>query len=176
LTASVAYYYFDFADIATQKSEGLIRSLITQLSAKSNGLSPAVSALYSNHSNGEQQPSRSSLISCLKQLLEDTNEAFILVDALDECTDRNKLLDLIEQIHEWDDSLHLLAISRKETDIYDALSPMVSISACIQNEDIKEDIRLYVREEIKTDRALKKRSLEVRKHIEDTLIEQAHGM
>ena len=143
---------------------------------KNNQLSPAVSALYSNHSNGQQQPLRASLISCLKQLLEDANEIFILIDALDECTDRDKLLKLIKQIHGWDNSIHLLATSRKETDIYDSLSPVVSTSTCIQNEDIKEDICLYIREEIKTDQVLRNRTPEVQKHIEDTLIERAHGM
>jgi hypothetical protein len=108
--------------------------------------------------------------------LEDTGETFVVIDALDECTDHDKLLELIEQIHEWDNSLHLLATSRKETNIYDSLSPVVSTSICIQNEDIKEDIRLYVHEEIKTDRTLRKRTPEVQKHIEDTLVEQAHGM
>jgi hypothetical protein len=133
--------------------------------------------MYTNHSTGQQQPSTSSLTSCLKQLLEDARERFIIIDALDECKDRTELLKLIEQINGWENyHLHLLATSRKETDIYESLSPLVSTTVCIQNEDTKGDIRLYVNEEIKRDRVLQKRPPGVRKDIEATLIKRANGM
>ena len=173
----MAYFYFDFKDAAKQTSENLTRSLISQFSARCHQLPSSVSALYSSYLDGQQQPSRSSLTLCLKQLLEDLPASYIVIDALDECTDRDDLLDLIEQIHGWrNDHLYILATSRKEIDIYDALNPLVSQTVCIQDHDTREDIRQYVTEEIKRNGVLRNRSLGIRKDIEDTLIKRADGM
>jgi hypothetical protein len=77
---------------------------------------------------------------------------YIIVDALDECSEREELLVLIEDIIDWKlTTLHTLATSRKEQDIEDCLSTLVSNEIDIQSTLVDADIRVHVRERLRND-------------------------
>ena len=88
-----AYFYFDFNDTEKQLSKNLIR---TQLSAQCSICPVALLRLHSHHQGGSRQPKTGDLIDVLKHLMETFQAVFIVADALDECTDRDDLLDFIE--------------------------------------------------------------------------------
>ena len=46
----------------------------------------------------QQQPSRNDLIQVLKELMKEFHNTYIILDALDECSDREELLECIEKI------------------------------------------------------------------------------
>src|SRR5215471_2646841 len=87
-TLGFAYFYFDFNDGEKQRHENLIRSLITQLSAKSAKVPEALQALYSLSEGGQHQPSKDGLVTTLQSILGDFPKTYIILDALDECADR----------------------------------------------------------------------------------------
>src|SRR5580698_7000094 len=87
--ATMAYYYFDFRDVKKQDCDGLLSSLILQLSAESDSCYNILSQLYLDHSRGTRKPSTSALKKCLKDMLNLPGQGpiYIIVDALDECPD-----------------------------------------------------------------------------------------
>jgi hypothetical protein len=86
-----------------------------------------------------------ALMMTFRQITSSFQHTYIVVDALDECTERDELLRLINEIVGWDlGSLHILATSRKERDIEDRLKCLVSPQIHIQSALVDSDIESYV--------------------------------
>lgn len=159
----------------------MIRSLITHLSVRSASTSQALESLYSSKMNGNQQPTTNELLTTLRQIIQGFEETFVILDALDECKDRQELLAGIEEMIRWKTGkLHMLVTSRKENDIEEWLNPLSNEEGkiCIQSALVNDDIRTYVHERIQIDRGLKRwqKKPEVQQEIETTLMSKADGM
>ena len=177
---AVAYFYFDFNDRNKQTPEHLIRSLIVQLSKQS--VTPeAIYQLYSSCGDGREEPTIERLMQTLRDIIASFKQTYIIFDALDECTEWENLFELLERMGQWDlKTLHVLATSRKETEIEDCLGALVSNEnrICLQTALVNDDIRAYVHERLQSDTRLKKwRSKpEVQEEIEKFLVDKAGGM
>jgi hypothetical protein len=164
----------------------MIRSLIVQLStqplsSQSLNISRALKSLFASKNNGQQRPTAGELLTTLQQMIEEFDETFVILDALDECNHRNELLEDIEKIKGWKkEKLHILVTSRKEPDIEEHLTPLVCDKGiiCIQSALVDNDIRLYVRARLQNDSRLKRwhKMPEIQLEIERTLMEKANGM
>jgi hypothetical protein len=155
----------------------MVRSLITQLSVQSSSTPQALQSLFSSKMNGEQQPMTSELLTTLRHIVQEFNETFIIIDALDECKEREELLADIERIVGWQTGkLHILATSRREKDIEETLEPLITEQMCIENALVDADIQTYLRETLQNDSKLKMWPSKVRKEIQETLMDGAHGM
>src|SRR4051794_2299950 len=131
--SAVAFFYFDFNNEEKQRHGNLVRSLIVQLSAQSTRTSNALNGLYSCHQDGQQAPTAEKLVETLQEMICNSHQTYIILDALDECTEREELLVLIKDMAEWNlGKLHILATSRREKDIEDALESLVTDQICIQ--------------------------------------------
>jgi len=173
---AMGYFYFDFSDPEKQRHENLVRSLIVQFSARASKVPEALETLYSQNKDGQTQPSTDALIAVLEIIFQAFDQSFIIIDALDECSDRQELLSFINGIIDWKvGKLHILATSRKETDISEVLDPLITEQISIQNL-VNADIRLYVQERLRNDTKLKKWPDKIRMEIETTLMDGAHGM
>jgi len=87
------------------------------------------------------------------------------------------LLNLIDGIINWKfEDLHVLATSRKETDISEMLDPLVTGQISIQNEIVNADILTHICHTLQNDRKLKKWPEEIQNEIKTTLMDGAHGM
>ena len=175
------YFYFDFRDTNKQRHDNMIRSLLTQLCVQCGGVPHAVRTLYDSCVCGVQQPTIKVLTDTLRHLAEELQQTFVILDALDECTDRQGLLRFIEEIYGWKlGSLHLLVTSRREMDIEYSLDPLIKEqdSISLQSTLVDEDIRVYVHERLQTDPGLKRwrNHADVQKEIEIALMSKAGGM
>jgi hypothetical protein len=94
----MAYFYFDFNDGKKQRHESLIRSLIVQLSTQNEKYTEALHALYSHSQSGKYQPSYDGLVGTLQSMLQSYPKTYIILDALDECTDREELLTFLQEV------------------------------------------------------------------------------
>ena len=178
-TSAVLYFYFDFNDAEKEGHENLIRSLICQLSRCC--VSSALQDLYSSCVKGGRQPAYEVLLETLHQMMTSLGDLYVIIDALDECTDREQLLADFEEMASWEDvSLHILTTSRRETDIEDALNLLsdernrISIQSALVN----ADIRTYTHDRLQKDRKLRRwlKHPKVQLEIENTLVEKAAGM
>jgi hypothetical protein len=153
------YFYFDFNDEKKQSPAKMIRSLITQLSSLRGNTPQALKLLFSNCGDGKRQPTVDELLTALRQIVQEFDELYIILDALDECKEREELLVSIEEITGWKlGKLHILATSRGEKEIEESLGPFVNdqYKICIQSALVNGDIRTYIHERLQTDRRLKR--------------------
>ena len=176
-TFVTAYFYFDFSDTLKQSSESLVRSLITQLSSQSPSCPEALKSLYSQNLNGQRQPTTDDLMVILKYIVGSFQHVYVIIDALDECRDREQLLPLIEEMVEWElGNLHILATSRQERDIEECVGPLVSAQINLHSVQVNADIHTHLRERLKNDFKLKKWPAKIHGQIEAALMDGAHGM
>jgi hypothetical protein len=189
-SALMAHYYFDFRDTAKQDIHGLITSLLTQLSTKSDRCATILSDLYSKHDSGSQQPGNDVLKQCLAEMLRlpGSPTIYIIVDALDECPNtsgvepsrapRAHVLKLVnELINLRLKTLRLCVTSRPESDIIPILEPLASHVVSLHDQDgQKEAIRDYVKFVVHSDEWMKKWRKQDKELVIDTLVRKADGM
>lgn len=177
---AVAYFYFAFDDYEFQSVGGMLRSLIAQLSLQSNALPGPIKAVYKNCSNGQTQMSFAMSQDLLHDLVDEHDRVFIVLDALDECTERHCLISTLELIAQWQKhQLNLLATSRKEPEIHQCFEGIAKEvnRICIQGASVEHDINSYVRSRIQADNRMERwRKAGLQSEIETALSSKADGM
>lgn len=177
----VLYFYFDFNDVEKQRHEKMIRSLIVQMFSQRASISQALESLYSSCMNGERQPTYETLLQTLRQMLEGFEQIYLVIDALDECEERDELVTGIEELTSWKElNLHILATSRREKDIEESIKSISDDEKriCIHSTLVNADIRAYIQGRLRTDRGLQRwrNKPEVQQEIEDMLMKKVDGM
>ena len=185
--ATLAYYYFDFRDFKKQDCYGLLSSLISQLSAESDSCFNLLSRLYSDNTHGIRKPDIDSLKKCLTDMLSLPGQApiYIIIDALDECSNssgtpsaREEVLELIEELVDLKlRNVHLCVASRPEIDIRMVLEPLTPLQTSLHDERGQmEDIIAYIRSVVQSDRRMRNWKEEDQNLVVDTLAQNADGM
>lgn len=173
----VSYFFFDFNDVEKQSSRKAIRSLLFQFALQAIDVVQDLERLHKKCSSGQQQPSDDIIHSLFKESMAYPGDRYIVLDALDECTDREGLLTFIrELIGSKPRDLRILATSRREKDIDDQLSSVANYNIDIQSAVVDADIRIYIQDRMATDTKLKKWSDSVKNEITTALMEKAGGM
>jgi len=179
--SAAAYFFFDFNDSEKQLSDRMVRSIVAQISRQRADMPIALTSLFSSSKNRRQPPTTDALLAVLQQMFQEFGDIYIIFDALDECTDKLELLNVIEEIYSWKmGNLHFILTSRQEKDIQESFDSLIGKDKqiSIQSALVNDDIRAYVQERLKTDRQLRrwKSRSEVRQEIEDALMDKAAGM
>jgi hypothetical protein len=183
----MAYFYFDFRDTEKQHLRGLLSSLISQLSAKSDPCYQILSRLCSDHAGGTEEPSEDVLSQCLVDMLELPGQPamYIIIDALDECpnisgmpTAREQVLAFLEQLVKSDlPNVHICATSRPEIDIRNILEPLALFRMSLHDEGgQKEDISSYIKTVVHVDQRMRRWRNGDKQLVIDTLSDKADGM
>jgi hypothetical protein len=178
-TSAFAYFFFDGRDGQKnlQQVDSLIRSLISQFAAPYEGIPATLAKLYQSCHNGRSQPSVESLQSLLFTIIEAFDDVYIVLDALDECTERKDLLKWIKQMTSWKRSkLHLLTTSRPEEDIAKNLRLLDSDYVDIKQDLITRDVKRYIDCIIDGEDAFDRWNNEIKANIKSKLLESAGGM
>ncbi|KAL9121868.1 MAG: hypothetical protein Q9187_001574 [Circinaria calcarea] len=174
---TLVFFYFDFNDPAKQSVRALVSSLLAQLGYTHPASMQNIEMLYNQYS--QQQPTLGSLQSTLRSVLAQLLNVRIILDALDECNEREDLADLIINIHQWDlRHVHILFTSRRLLEFEDRLKPISTGSIDIQSALVDSDIRLVISSRLDADDRLRKwcADVDLRQEIEATLVKGAEGM
>ena len=178
--SATAYFFFDGRDSQKdfQLHDKLIRSLIWQFSLKCEGRVPKVLVnLYAHCGNGHQEPTLDNLQNVLQRILHGFSSTFIILDALDECVEREKLLDWIQTFvlqKDTDLGLHLIVTSRPEQEIEQKFKSYHYLD--LAEESVNHDLVAYVDYQLQNDSDLQKWDFETQEQIKLRLMEQADGM
>jgi hypothetical protein len=183
----MAYFYCDFRDAKKQQVNGLLASLIVQLSAKSDSCCNILSALYLECDAGSRQPSVDKLMDCLEDMLnlERQPPIYIIIDGLDECPNDSGVVSPRERVPNQVEKLvglHLSNVricvtSRPEADIQTALTTLASHTVSLHDEKgQKKDIADYVRWIVYSDSEMRRWREEDKEMVVETLSRRADGM
>ena len=182
--ASLAIFYYDFREDEKKDLRGLLSSVLFQLCDQSHSYYDILSGFYSTHRNGAQSPSDDELVRRLKELLSLPGQApvYLIVDALDECSNtsaipsREEVLTLLEDLLKLP-NLRICVTSRPEVDIKPVLEPLTFRSVSLHDErGQREDIENYIKSFVNTNKKMRSWTLENKQLVIDVLTKRADGM
>ena len=177
ISAMMAYYYFDFSEADILTLDSFVRSLIVQLSVNLPETPPDLSSLYTRSQENNQEPSTESLKGVLRAILLKSAKAIVAVDALDECSDPEELVQFIGEMRSWEAAdLRILVVSRQHFEGTDALEELQPVHVSIQDEIANNDIMTFVQEILNKDLKLRNWPPKVKDEIETALVSKSSGM
>ena len=171
----LAFFYFDTSDEAKQNSKSLLSSLAWSLTVQSMNYLPMKKL---HEKNGAYHPTQDDLLCLLKELLTGFKQAYIVIDALDECDKYDQFLKkVVKVIHGWQLSqFHLLVSSRRNQDILDALKQWVTMEIYLSAELVDSDINTYILAAIQDNVVSKMWGHRVQEDVKVALTSHANGM
>ena len=176
---AVAFFYFDYNDDQKQPLEAAIRSLISQLWSSYSEVPETIRGLWKNNSGPYRKGvlSNRELIDNFKESCKTFGKVQVVLDALDESSDRAPLLAFLEEIVKHSDgNIQLIVTSRQEQDIEQTMMTLFLHPVSLDNEFVNADIRRHVHSSVEHDPKLKRMPTRVKDRIEDVLTQKAHGM
>jgi len=188
-SALIAYYYFDFKDVAKRDLRGVLESTLLQLVVNSDSCWHVLHQLYKACHDGSEQPSEAALMQCLESMIDLPEQIpiYLIFDALDECQNssgtpsaRERVLNFVRDLFRSNHpNLFVCITSRPEHDIGAALNPLTSPSNLVSLHDEggqRQDIDSYVRSFVQTDSSMRRWRVEDKELVINVLSERAAGM
>ena len=133
--------------------------------------------LYAHCGDGHEEPTLGDLQNILGTIFDGFSSTFIILDALDECTERQKLLNWIQNFILENDKnvgLHLIVTSRPEQEIEDKFKSSHNLD--LMKESKNHDLEVYLDYQLQNDSDLQKWNSDTQKQIKLNLMQQADGM
>jgi len=134
-----------------------------------------IQALFDKCQYGTRQPSRDALEETLLTASKGSRRIYLVIDALDECTERSEMARLLKRLIQIFANISLLLTSRLEQDIKTELQHDINVMLSIQSAKVEVDIELYVRKHIETDSKLRC-CCRIKDEVSSKLVDGAHGM
>ena len=171
---TVAWIYCDYRDSSTHNVLLFIASLLKQILQNTRPLPSSVKDLYNSHGKGKSSITLVEARELLKIFVAVQERCFVVVDALDECTDEIRE-QLVNELTSLKSSISLLVTSR----------PILSIENMFRDATIipivpnKNDLEIYIDRRLETETKLHKivkTDLLLQQEIKSTLIAKNQGM
>jgi hypothetical protein len=182
LDFGLGYFYFDFNEEGKKVPMNALRSVVAQMGICAAGptgsLPQPITRLYDQLRLESSQPTdKDRLLSTLQELATGFERSYIILDALDECGDRQEsLFPLMSSLIKHMPKTSILVTSRNERDIQKEFEDFRNNIIKVESDVIEEDIRLFIRNQLKNDVRLRARSSQLRDEIETALVDRAQGM
>ncbi len=131
--------------------------------------------MYDRH----EKPSLSSLIDTFMSLLRSSRRIYLLLDALDESSEQEDMLNLLAQIialGQQSSGINLIITSRREQTIAAVLGDLIYEIVPIQSDKVDADIELYIEQRLSKDPKLSHRTPALKEEIKEVLTKKADGM
>ena len=170
----ITYFYFNYKQQAEQSIESLLASLLKQLLLGQSCLPIEVQNLYERHIEKRTRPSEAELSDILNMSIRRFSRSFILLDALDECTDlqtRSKLLKRVFSLQNHQ-RVSVFATSRSIPEISAEFSGALSVEI----RAIDDDVYRYVQSQMNALPYCVQKNKALQKIIIDEIVQAIDGM
>jgi hypothetical protein len=144
-----AIIYCNHKDNLSQRFEYFIGAIVRQLVERRQSIPADVRTIWSKHRGKETMPTRDEYLTLLRSLSKDCSEVYIVIDALDECIDKNGQIiwnTLLAELKNSVPNLRLLYTSRN----IDDTSGILNGANQIEILSTDADVRAYVEAQVKS--------------------------
>ncbi|KXH56229.1 hypothetical protein CNYM01_13769 [Colletotrichum nymphaeae SA-01] len=145
-------FFFDFNDTRKQTLDDLLRSLAFQLYHTETEATKVLDRLFTSSDDGRRQPDVNALSACIESMLQSFPRVAVVLDALDECTTRDKLLSWIGRLSNSPNTkdTKLVVTGRPEAEFRREIPRLFGEDNCklLSKEAVNADIRSYVDDEL----------------------------
>lgn len=165
-------FFFDFNDTMKQTKNGLLRSLVLQLYQGGHDLGGHLDDSFRVHKDGDKKATTAVLEGLVEDMLAAQRRVSVVLDALDESTTREEVLNWLKVMFTNQRLQHVQIIytSREEAEFVSSIPGMIQDKCCLSLDrgEVDTDIRSYVMTRLQKDPGF------TRKRLSDVLIEQIH--
>jgi hypothetical protein len=173
----MAIFYCDFRRKETQDLVNMVGSLVGQLCYQSGIFPPVLEDAFQQIHNtaGHQKPT----LHLLRQILEDfasRSHVILLIDALDECLQRQNAAEFISDLQTTKSSLSVLITSREEVEMQAGLYAFNHMRIEGHLAEVNVDVKSYINHRLSSERRLQWLNDSVKDDIASLLIEKSAGM
>ncbi|KAK1517411.1 hypothetical protein CABS01_16639 [Colletotrichum abscissum] len=145
-------FFFDFNDTRKQSLDDLLRSLAFQLYRTEIEATKVLDRLFTSSDDGRRQPDVNALSACVESMLQSSLRITVVLDALDECTTRDKLLSWVRRLSSSSNTkkTKLVVTGRPEAEFQREIPRLFGEDNCklLSKEAVNADIRSYVGHEL----------------------------
>lgn len=135
----VAYLYCSYKTQTDQTTTNLLAVILKQLVQGRPSAAEPVVGLFNSHSALKTRPSLEEIFSSLQSVIVSYSKVYLVVDALDECTDkegtRRELLDKLHSLQS--KGLHIMVTSRYIPEIENEFKSASTLEVRANEADIK---------------------------------------
>jgi len=178
-SAIVAYYYCDFRTPETRDHLNIIGSILAQICFKLGSFPAALEAAFERSKmTAPAYGKRSNVDTIIDLLVELTsqNGIAIVIDALDECEERDSILDSLRKLSVQGRYLKILLSSRDEADIRENLSEFPRMRLETASASLAGDIDHYINHRLDHDLGFRWLKPSFKQVIRERLSTEAQGM
>lgn len=175
-SVAVTWGFCNFKSRDLQTSANLIASIVRQLAVQRMDCAEEVVSLYTgNHNNHRDRAAYAECLNLLSSCALKFDRMFLVVDALDECSDENIDWEgFVNEVQRQAPNINILMTTRPIASIEDAFPGAVRMNIRAQVEDLKDYIQFGlgnrdIHEHLQND-------VELREKIASTLIAKSQGM
>jgi Cdc6-like AAA superfamily ATPase len=177
---ATVYFYFDFSDHERQSVQAALRSLLSQMAIKLRIPAQQVETIYrdAGTSTSTRLATTKGLLGAFKEIAKKFSKVRVVLDGIDETSERLELLDIVAQIcQEGSGNVRFLITSRPQRSVEDALGIENVVAVSLdENHFVQSDIARYVRSFLDRDPRLKRRPTAVKASIEESLVGKSGGV
>ena len=171
----IAYVYCNYKRQKEQTIYHLMASLLKQLIQQQPHLPVSASILFSQHAGKKTRPSLDEISSALRAVFQGLLRVFIVMDALDECSDKDKTRSMfLKEIAELQAQRNVcfFATSRFVPDITAEFKGVVTLEIWATD----EDVRLYLDDHMSEMPACVTRNQALQELVQAEIVKSAAGM
>lgn len=175
----LAYYYCNFRSPETRDLLNLAGSLLAQICVRLGSFPAALDEAFEWSRMGASTHGQRMNIDTIIEILVDLSHQqriAIAIDALDECEERDALLQMLQTLAAQGSLLNVLVSSRDETDIREMLSDFPRLPLEEASSSIDRDIEFYISYRLGHEKDFKWLKPTFKQIIQDRLNTQAVGM
>lgn len=139
--ARVVCIYCNYKEKNGQTAQELLTSLLKQLLQDCDGLSDDFKCLYEDHITRNARLAPEDLIKALHDEIKRSPRVFVVVDAIDECTEEgNVRMDILNELRSLPRNVNLIVTSRNVTTIKNAFEDTRSLEIYAAEDDVTKYI------------------------------------
>ena len=136
----LAYLFCNYKEQESQTIALFLGAILQQIAYRQDLVAEPVAQLYENHTKSKTRPSSKEVYSTIESVLDTCATTYIIVDALDECPNkdgtRTKLLKLLRRLQSQSD-VRLMVTSRFVPDIESELTYASKLEVRASHTDVK---------------------------------------
>ncbi|KAJ6480690.1 hypothetical protein C8R47DRAFT_982784, partial [Mycena vitilis] len=150
---AIGYFYFDFRDKEKQLLDKMLRTIMMQLSTQCP--TPHSVLIQQFESRRKEIPTYRELLVMLPTILSQFTSTYIVLDALDECSEPDKLIEFISTVRGQAEGVHLLVASQPRTTFMDSPVFEGASAVVLERGTTHADILQFVNSKLKFNPKLK---------------------
>ena len=175
---AILYLYLDYREQDQQSTTNLFGSLLQQLVRRSSSVLDKIVELHREHTSKETRPTANDFLKILQSEMARFSKVFMLVDALDECTENNDTRDaVLTNFHHLlsSSNVHLLTTSRHVNDMGSHFPGAVGLEIRASDVDIRKYLEARILRESRLARHISN-DASLQELIVSMIIDKAEGM